>query len=141
MYIRRIQHGLGQFSLGDFQSYHLIYESNNYCLKVIVTQLNIKLDLQQQVASFELFLDLMIYLEDSIHSVMNLYIPSAVLPVLRVFCPLCDVTTPHIMLESARKISHVLPPLCCAVKGAPEPLSRSSYLPFGDALADQEFSK
>ena len=137
----RIQHGLGQFSLGDFQSYHLIYESNNYCLKVIVTQTENKLDPQQQMASFKLFLDLMIYLEDSIHLVLNLYIPSAKFPVLHVCCCLCDVATPHIMLKNARKISPSLPRLCCAMKGAPKPLPRSSYLPFGDALAKQEISK
>ena len=108
---------------------------------MIITQTKNKLDPEQQIASFKLFLDLMIYLEDSIHSVMNLYIPSAKLPVLHVCCCLCDVATPHIMLKGARNIFPSLPQLCCAMKSAPKPLPRSSYLPFGDALAKQDISK
>ena len=137
----RIQHGLGQFHLGDSQNYHLIYEANNYCLKVIVTQLNKVLSPQQQATSFELFLELMIYLEESIHSVINLYIPSTKLPLLYVVCPLCDVTTPHILLESARKISLNLPSLCCGEKDKPVIIPQSSYLPFSDTLTYEAYSK
>ena len=137
----RIQHGLGQFHLGDSQNYHLIYEANKYCLKVIVTQLNTTLSLQEQATSFKLFLELMTYLEKSIHSVINLYIPSTKLPVLYVVCPLCDVTTPHVLLECAGRISLNLPSLCCAEKDKLEKIPRSSYLPFSDALTYEAFSK
>ena len=81
----------------------------------------------------------MIYLEDSIHSVMNLYIPSAKLPMLHVDCRFCDVTTPHVMLKHARNISFKLPPLCCDIKGAPRALPRKYYLPFGDTLTYKDF--
>ena len=141
LFLFRIQHGLGQFNLGDSQSYHLIYEPNSYCLKVVITQVTKELDLQLQIRGFKLFLELMAYLEDSIHSIMKLYIPSAELPVLHVVCPLCDTANPHIILENARNISLNFPLLCCAEKGAPEALLRSSYLPFGDTLTHQEFSK
>ena len=118
-----------------------MYEANKYCLKVIITQLNKTMDLQEQVTSFKLFLELMIHLEDSVHSVMNLYIPSARLPVLYVHCPLCEVSTPHILLESVRKISLNLPSLCCAEKDVPKMLPRSHYLPFGNTLTYEAFSK
>ena len=108
---------------------------------MIVTQLKKCLDKQQQLTSFKLFLEMMNYLENSIHSVMKLYIPSAELPVLHVACPLCDDGTPHVMLDGAAKISPALPSLCCAVKGATKVLPRSSYLPFGDSLTQQDFSK
>ena len=108
---------------------------------MIVTQLNKKLNPQEQAASFELFLELMTYLERSIHSVINLYIPSTKLPVLYVVCPLCDVTTPHIKLEWVRKISLNHPSLCCAEKDMPVIIPRSSYLPFGDTLTYEDFSK
>ena len=108
---------------------------------MIVTQLKITLDLQEQMTSFKLFLELMIHLEDSIHSVMNLYIPSAKLPVLHVACRLCDAVTPHVMLGNTTKISLNLSPLCCAEKGVSVVLPRSHYLPFGNTLTYEAFSK
>ena len=81
------------------------------------------------------------HLEDSIHSVMNLYIPSAEFPVLHVACRLCDVATPHVVLRSTAEISLNLPPLCCAEKGGSVVLPRSHYLPFGDTLTYETFSK
>ena len=128
--------------MGGFQSYHLMYEATSYCLKVIITQLG-KPDAQQQMISFNLFMEVMDYLESSIHSVMKLYIPSAELPKLYLACPLCDVAaTPHIPLECTKKISPSMPPLCCANKGVPEVLLlRSSYLPYGDSLTKENFSK
>ena len=108
---------------------------------MIVTQLKIMLDLQEKVQSYELFLKLMEYLEDSIHSVMNLYIPSAKFPALHVACRLCDAATPHIMIKGATKISLNLPPLCCGEKDDLLVLPRSHYLPFGDTLTYETFSK
>ena len=108
---------------------------------MVITQVEKELDLQLQIRAFKLFLELMAYLEDSIHLVTNLYTPSAELPVLHVVCPLCDATNPHIMLEHARNISLNLPSLCCAEKGAPKALPRSSYLPLGDTLTHQELSE
>ena len=108
---------------------------------MIVTQLKITLDLQEKVQSYELFLKLMEYLEDSIHSVMNLYIPSAEFPALHVACRLCDAATPHIMIKGATKISLNLPPLCCGEKDDLLVLPRSHYLPFGDTLTYETFSK
>lgn len=138
----RIQHGFGHFHLGASQSYYIIYESNHYSLKVIVAQLKTTLDLQGKITSYELFLELMEYLEDCIHSVMNLYIPSAEFPVLHVACRLCEVATPHIIIKGATKISLNLPSLCCAnKKGALSVLPRSHYLPFGDTLTYEIFSK
>ena len=137
----RIQHGFGQFHLGASQNYYIIYEAKKYCLKVIVTQLVKTPDLQEQITSFKLFLELMEYLEDSIHSVMNLYIPSADFPVLHVACHLCDVATPHIMLGSTAELSLNFPPLCCAEMGSSVVLRRSHYLPFGDTLTYETFSK
>ena len=142
MFLLRIQHGYGQFNLGDFQSYSILYESDNYCLKVIVTQLKETSDVKVKITSFKLFCKLMVDLEDSIHSVMSLYIPSAELPVLYVACPLCDnATNPHILLGHARKISLKIPPLYCAEKDEPKPLPPLSYLPFGDTLTYEEYSK
>ena len=137
----RIQHGLGQFSLDKIPSYYLLYEPDCHCLKVILTQPTGTLDPSAQIRAFKLFLDLMIHLEESIHSVMDLYIPSAQRPVLHVGCPLCDATNPHLRLGSSDRISLDLPPICCAEKGDAEELPRLSYLPFSDTLTHKEFSK
>ena len=108
---------------------------------MIITQLKVTLNLQEQITSFELFLELMECLEDSIHSVMNLYIPSDELPVLHVACRLCNTATPHVMLGNTTKISLNLPSLCCAKKGVSVVLPRPHYLPFGDKLTYETFSK
>ena len=83
----------------------------------------------------------MLYLEESIHSVIKLYLPSTKPPVLHVFCPkCCDTANPHIMLEQAAEISQNLRTLYCTKSGIHQELPRTSYLPFGDELYDVELS-
>ena len=135
-----IQYGLGQFSLGNLHSYCLIYEPNNYTLKVCITQLDKTINKENQRKAFALFIELMFYLEQSMHSVMKLYLPCTKLPVLHVFCPKCDDTRPHIMLGSVTKISSNMTSLFCTKTGLHLKLPRSSYLPFGDELDDNETS-
>ena len=137
-FIYRIQYGFGQFSLGDIQSYYLLFEPNSYGLKIVVIQEQKNICLQKQQEAFRLFIELMVYLEESIFSVMDLYIPSTTYPVLHVCCPICDNPDPHIMLEHASRISLSLPPLFCAQQGPRKILNPSSYLPFGDTLKQQD---
>ena len=132
----RIQYGLGQFSLDNLHSYCLIYEPNNYSLKVCITQLDKSINKENQRKAFALFVELMLYLEQSIHSVIKLYLPCTKPPVLHVFCPKCDDTSPHIMLGSATKISLSLQSLFCTKTGLHLKLPPTSYLPFGDELDD-----
>ena len=81
------------------------------------------------------------YLEESIHSVIKLYLPSTKPPVLHVFCPECDDTSPHIMLERAAEISSNMRRLFCTKTGSQlKKLPRTSYLPFGDELNDENLS-
>lgn len=136
--LSRIQYGLGQFSLDNLHSYCIIYEPNNYTLKVCVTQLDKSIYKEGQRKAFALFVELMHYLEQSISSVMKLYLPCTKPPVLHVFCTKCDDTSPHIMLGSATKISLNLSSLFCTKTGLHLKLLRTSYLPFGDELNDDD---
>ena len=133
----RIQHGLGQFNLGSLQSYCLIYEPNDFTLKVCITQLEKNVNKESQRKAFNLFVELMSYLEESIHSVIKLYLPSTKPPVLHVFCPICNIASPHIMLRQVAKISLNLN-LFCTKTGPHLKLPQTSYLPFGDELNDDE---
>ena len=127
--------------MGDLQSYCLIYEPNEFTLKVCITQLKRNVKKKRQSKAFILFVELMLYLEESIHSVITLYLPSTKPPVLHVFCPkCCDTASPHIMLEQAAEISQNLRTLYCTKSGIHQELPRTSYLPFGDELCDIELS-
>ena len=134
----RIQHGLGQFSLGNLQSYCLIYEPNDFTLKVCITQLKKNVNKEKQRKSFISFVKLMVCLEESIHSVIKLYLPSTKPPFLHVFCPKCHMASPHIMLKQATEISLNLRTLYCTITGPHMELPRTSYLPFGDELSDDD---
>ena len=125
--------------MGKSQSYCLIYEPNNFSLKVCVTQLEKNLNRECQREAFALFIELMLYLEESIQSVINLYLPSTKSPVLHVFCPYCKSASPHIMLGQATKILD-LQILFCTKTGRHLKLPRTSYLPFGDDLRDDQAS-
>ena len=138
VYPFRIQYGLGQFRLDSLHSCCIMYEPSNYTLKVCITQLNQNTNKEDRRKAFASFVELMIYLEQSIHSVMKLYLPCTKMPVLHVFCTKCDDTSPHIMLGSATKISSTLPSLFCNKTGLDLNLPRTSYLPFGDELNDDD---
>lgn len=135
----RIQHGYGHFSLGEMQSYQLIFEGNKARFKVVITQLDSNLKISTQIKSLKVFLELMKCLEKSIFSVMDLYIPSAMKPVLHVSCPICDNDNPHIMLECTCNISLQCQLFCD--KNGLNVLPRKSYLPFGDTLDYETFGK
>ena len=132
----RIQHGLGEFRLGNLQNYCLIYEANDCTLKVCITQLKKNVNKEKQQKAFILFVELMLCLEDSIHSVIKLYFPSTKPPFLHVFCPKCDIASPHILLDRATEISLNLQTLYCTITGPSMELPRTSYLPFGDEVSD-----
>ena len=134
----RIQHGLGQFSLGNLQSYCLIYEPNDFTLKVCITQLKRNVNKEKQRKAFILFVELMCYLQESINSVIKLYLPSTKPPFLHVFCPKCNTPSPHIMLEQATEISLNLRVLFCRISNPELELPRESYLPFGSELIDDD---
>ena len=78
----------------------------------------------------------MLYLEESMNSVIKLYLPSTTPPVLHVCCPHCDTTNPHIKLGQATEISLNLRTLYCTETGHYLELPRTSYLPFGNELSD-----
>ena len=134
----RIQHGLGQFNLGNLQSYSLIYEPNHCTLKLCVTQLKKNVNKEKQRKAFTLFVELMLYLEESIYSVIKLYLPSTKPPVLHVFCRRCHTAKPHIKLGQATKISLNLQTLYCTETSDYLELPRTSYLPFGNELGDKD---
>ena len=130
----RIQYGHGHFRLGDIQTYDLLYEPQNFCLKLAVVQLDKNPPVEKQRKAFNAFFQLIVYLEESIFSVMDLYLPSAKCPVLHVGCPFCDNPKPHIMVERVSKISLSLPSLLCTQGAQEKILPKTSYLPFGDFL-------
>ena len=134
----RIQHGFGQFSLSNLQSYCLIYEPSNYILKVCITQLDKTISKESKRKAFDSFKELMLYLEESIHSVIKLYLPCTKPPVLHVFCTECGNTSPHIMLKQATEISLNLESLFCTKTDQHLKLPRTLYLPFGEELDGEE---
>lgn len=136
LFLIRIQHGLCQFSLGILQSYCLIYEPNDFTLKVCITQLKKNISKEKQRKAFILFVELMLYLEESIRSVIKLYLPSTTPPFLHVFCSKCSTPSPHIMLKQASEISVNLQDLYCRISDPQLELPRMSYLPFGNELSD-----
>ena len=115
----------------------MIYQGSKACLKIVITQLDNSLQINMQSKALKTFLELMKYLETSIFSVMDLYIPSAMKPVLHVSCPICNNDNPHIMLERVCKIP-LEDRLFCGEKGL-QILPRKSYLPFGDTLDYETF--
>ena len=123
--------------MGNLQSYRLIYEPIDFTLKVCISQMKKNVNKERQKKAFILFVELMLYLEESIHSVIKLYLPSTKPPVLHVFCPECNIASPHIMLEQATKISLDLD-LFCNKTGPDLQLPKTSYLPFGDEFSDDE---
>ena len=123
--------------MDNLQSYRLIYEPNDFTLKVCITQMKENVNMERQKKAFILFVELMSYLEESIHSVIKLYLPSTEPPVLHVFCPICNIASPHVKLEQATKISLDLA-LFCNKTGPDLKLPRTSYLPFGDEFSDDE---
>ena len=140
--LHRIQYGCGHFRLGNLQTYCLLYEPNNFSLKVVVTQLEKQpAHKVKQKEAIKLFFQLMAHLEGSIQSVMKLYIPSAEHPVLHVCCPICVTPIPHIKVGCAKNISSNLSPLLCTREGQQQILPPTSYLPFGDTLEQQEVGK
>ena len=140
--LHRIQYGCGHFRLGNLQTYCLLYEPNNFSLKVVVTQLEKQpAHKVKQKEAIKLFFQLMAHLEGSTQSVMKLYIPSAEHPVLHVCCPICVTPIPHIKVGCAKNISSNLSPLLCTREGQQQILPPTSYLPFGDTLEQQEVGK
>ena len=77
-------------------------------------------------------------LEESVQSVIKLYLPCTKPPVLHVFCTECSDNSPHIMLKQVSKISLNLPNLYCNKTSKHLTLPRTSYLPFGDELDDEQ---
>ena len=137
----RVQYGLGHFRLGDIQTYHLLYEPHNVCLKIVVVQLEKNPPVEKQGEAFSLFLQLMFCLEESIFSVIDLYIPCTKYPLLHVGCPFCNNPNPHIMVEHASRISLSLPSLLCTQGAHQKILPKRSYLPFGDTLKKKHVGK
>ena len=134
----RIQHGLGQFNLNNLQSYCLIYQPNNFILKMCITQLDKAISKESKRKALDSFIELMQYLEESIHSVIKLYLPCTKPPVLHVLCTECSDTSPHIMLKKASEISLNLPLLFCTNTDQHLKLPRTSYLPFGDEFVGEQ---
>jgi len=97
--------------------------------------------MEKQRKAFSVFFQLMVHLEKSIFSVMDLYIPAAKRPVLHVGCPFCDSPNPHIMVEQASRISLSLPSLLCTQGIQQRILPKTSYLPFGDTLKQKDIGK
>ena len=105
-----------------------------------ITQLEKDINKESRRKAFNLFVELMSYLEESIHSVIKLYLPSTKPPVLHVSCPHCnDTAPPHIMLRQVTEICLNLRVLFCTNTNQPLKLTRTSYLPFGDVLSEYKF--
>ena len=124
--------------MDNLQSYCLIFEPNDFALKVCITQVKENINKERQKKAFILFVELMKYLEESIHSVIKLYLPSTKPPVLHVFCPICNIASPHVKLEQATKISLDLGLFCNKTGTDLRKLPRTSYLPFGNEFSDDE---
>ena len=126
--------------MGGLHSYCLIYENSNSTLKVCITQLDKDIGEQTKRKACALFIEMMLYLEKSIHSVIESYLPSTKPPILHVHCPKCGDKNPHIMLDKTTNISSNMERLFCAKTVPQFKLPPESYLPFGDEFHDTEQS-
>ena len=127
MFTCRLSHGFGQFGLGHYQYYHLIYDFSNFCLKVCIAQLpscHKKKDCYPDIIND--FMTLIQHLKQSITEIMDLFIPKANKPTLYVICPFCsEDVPPHIVFDINA------PVLCCEFGDEPQELSPFRYVPCG----------
>ena len=135
VFLHRIQYGFGQFGLGKFQSFHLIYDFQHFSLKLFVSQLKVCLETQEyHVDIIKDYLKLLEHLQQSITEIMDFYIPHATKPNLRVMCPLCkEDDPPHIEFD------HTAPVLCCRRGDRPREITRSHYIPCGIHAANVRY--
>ena len=124
--------------MGGLHSCCLMYENSDSTLKVCITQLDKDVDEQAKRKACTLFIEMMQYVEKSIHSVIGLYLPSTKPPILHVYCPKCGDKSPHIMLDGATNISLNMERLFCTKTVPQFKLPRESYLPFGGEFNDTE---
>ena len=122
--------------MDSLHSYCFIYEPNNYTLKVCITQLDKDITKEAKRRAFILFTEMMLYVEQSIHSVIELYLPSTKPPILHVYCPQCGDANPHIMLGRTTNVSLTMKQLFCTKTVPQFKLPRHYYLPFGDEVDD-----
>ena len=126
MFFHRIRYGFGQFGLGKFQSFHLIYDFDNFCLKLFVSQLKLCLETHKYHSDIiQDYLKLLKHLNECITEIMDFYIPHATKPNLHVMCPHCKDDPPHIEFD------HTAPVLCCRRGDRPREITRSRYIPCG----------
>jgi len=129
----RIRYGFGQFGLGKFQSFHLIYDFKHFCLILYVSQLKFCLKTQKyHVDILEDYLKLLEHLKQAVTEIMDIYIPCATKPKLHVMCPYCkEEVAPHIEFD------HTAPVLCCRRRDRPEEIPRTRYIPCGIDVTDE----
>jgi len=122
-----IQYGFGQFALGKFQIYRLIYSHKYSQLKLIVSQLEScwhNKELQHSI--LESFQELLLQLEYSLQELMDFYLPSATKPVVFVSCPYCPPSDPpHVPY-----IKHEMYLYCCKRNPVLE-IPKARYIPCG----------
>ena len=122
-----IEYGFGQFSLTEFQTYRIVYDSKANQIKLIVSQK--KSCLENKELYFSLltsFKELLLNLEQTLHKLMILYLPSSTRPSRHVSCPYCSTDDPpHIeYMEEAMHLS------CCKTPSVLE-LPNARYIPCG----------
>lgn len=137
VFVHRLSHGFGQFGLGSYQYYRLVYDFSHFCLKIYIGQLDFcrRKSNDYYPDIIDEFMSLIQHLKQSITKIMNIFIPNATKPLLYVICPFCeDDTTPHI------KFDFNAPVLCCERGKIPREVARSRYIPCGIDLKDMKKS-
>ena len=93
--IYSIEYGFGQFSLSDFQVYRLVYDSKTHQIKLIVSQKDSCYESKELYLSILTnFKELLLILDQTLHTLMESYLPSSTQPDVHVSCPRCSSTDP-----------------------------------------------
>ncbi|XP_065906069.1 uncharacterized protein [Dysidea avara] len=125
--IHNIQYGFGQFALGKFQVYRLVYNQKFSQLKLIVSQLeSCWQEKKLQHSILESFQELLLQLENSLQELMDFYLPSATKPVVFVSCPYCPLNDPPHVPYSKDEMY-----LYCCKRNPVVEIPKARYIPCG----------
>ena len=113
--------------MGKFQVYRLVYDHKFSQIKLIVSQLEScwqEKELQHSI--LESFQELLLQLENSLHKLMDFYLPSATKPTVFVSCPYCPLNDlPHVSYTKEERYLY-----CCKRNPVVE-IPRARYIPCG----------
>ena len=132
MYIFRILYGFGHFRLGGNQFYklktvQLSDDRFNSTIHLDISNIESVVSVDERSQNFQLRLELLEYLTQSLDEIINVSMPTATKPVVHVVCPHCsgtEILEPHLPLHDITCDG----PLVCSKTGEVVAKEHYSYL-------------